>query len=145
MPAVKIWIWLVPLIVLGVFASLNLPICPSRVLVGVFCPGCGLTRATLDLISGDLQGMMLFHPLAPLLSPLIGWIFIHELLVELGRIPQKGPLDLMQRLPRWGWIGIAILALGTWLARAMGFLGGLPNPLFEPGQSLLFGGSWPDA
>jgi hypothetical protein len=30
------------------------PICPFRALTGLWCPGCGLTRATHHLLRGDL-------------------------------------------------------------------------------------------
>ena len=144
MSTLERWIWILPFLIIGVVASLNLPICPSRVLVGLFCPGCGLTRATMALMRGDIPGMIHFHPLAPLLTPMMGWIFLNELLVTLEKVPKKSRFDLIYRLPRGGWIAIGVLAFGVWIARAMGSLGGLPGPLFEPSQSLLIGGTWPD-
>ena len=37
--------------------------CPIRWLTGIPCPGCGLSRAYLALLSGNLQGDFVFHPL----------------------------------------------------------------------------------
>jgi hypothetical protein len=88
--------------------------------------------------------MVHFHPLAPLLGPFLGWILLHGLLVEFGKLEPRGRTDLMDRLPKAAWIGILVLFIGVWIARIMGVMGGLPNPLFEPEQSLLFGGTWPD-
>ena len=96
------------------------------------------------MLQGDLAGMMHFHPLAPLLGPMIGWILVHGLLVEVGKLKPKGRGDLLDRLPQAAWIGILVLFFGLWIARIQGWIGGLPNPLFEPDQSLLFGGTWPD-
>lgn len=37
--------------------------CPIRWLTGIPCPGCGLSRAYLALLRGDLAGAFAFHPL----------------------------------------------------------------------------------
>lgn len=43
--------------------------CPIRLLTGVSCPGCGMTRAWLRVLSLDFPGAFRFHPLWPV--PLI--------------------------------------------------------------------------
>ncbi len=40
-----------------------LPPCPSRWLTGLFCPGCGTTRALHALLHGDLPGALAMNPL----------------------------------------------------------------------------------
>ena len=42
------------------------PLCPTLALAGIYCPGCGMLRATHDLAHGDLAGAMQRNPLAPL-------------------------------------------------------------------------------
>ena len=37
--------------------------CPIRFLTGVACPGCGLTRAWLAALSGDIRAALAYHPL----------------------------------------------------------------------------------
>lgn len=44
-------------------------ICPFALGSGVACPLCGLTRAALSLLRGDVAGALSLHPL---LVPLIG-------------------------------------------------------------------------
>jgi len=141
----KAFIWTLPIVLLAIFVWLQLPICPSRVIFGIFCPGCGLTRGSLALLRGDLDAMVFFHPLAPLMGPLLGWIFLHELLVETGLMVRSERRDLLQALPKQVWIGIGVVFMIVWIARILGGLGGLPSPVFEPEQSLLFGGTWPDS
>ena len=144
MDLTKVLTWVLPMVVLGIFSLLQLPICPSRVLFGLFCPGCGLTRGSLALLQGDLSGMLHYHPLAFLMGPMLAWIMLHGLLVELGRWKEGGKSDLLQSLPRAAWITIAVAFMGVWIARILGALGGLPDPVFEAEQSLIFGGRWPD-
>src|SRR5213082_114107 len=43
------------------------PLCPFRLLTGLPCPGCGLTRSVVSLAHGDLAAALTFHPLGPLL------------------------------------------------------------------------------
>ena len=42
-------------------------LCPFRRITGVWCPGCGMTRAFGWLAHGDLHQALRYHPLAPLL------------------------------------------------------------------------------
>ena len=37
-------------------------VCPFRVLTRLPCPGCGMTRAWLSLLHGDLSAAFRFHP-----------------------------------------------------------------------------------
>lgn len=36
--------------------------CPIRYITGIDCPGCGMTRALLALLKGDLAASIAFHP-----------------------------------------------------------------------------------
>ena len=38
-------------------------VCPSEILLGLPCPGCGLTRAALLMIKGDFDGSMRMNPM----------------------------------------------------------------------------------
>lgn len=49
-------------------AGRELPvICPSRLLFGVTCPGCGMTRSVLLTLGGDLRGALNVNPAGPVL------------------------------------------------------------------------------
>jgi hypothetical protein len=92
--------------------GLKLPMmCGSRVLFGVDCPGCGLTRSIIALASGNLQQSLHFHRL--------GWLMA---LAIVAQIPYRyyALRELRMRVvPReWpSWAGYFLIAalLINWL------------------------------
>ena len=40
----------------------NIIVCPSKLLYGIPCPGCGVTRATLMALHGDIIDALAFNP-----------------------------------------------------------------------------------
>lgn len=53
------------------YEPLSYGICPSVLLLGVSCPGCGGLRATHDLLTGDLVGAWHANPLWVVVAPLL--------------------------------------------------------------------------
>ncbi len=47
------------------------PLCPTRALFGVDCPGCGLMRSTHDLVTGNVAGALDHNVLIVLVVPLV--------------------------------------------------------------------------
>lgn len=125
-----------PLGLFGVLVSLELPICPSKIMLGVPCPGCGLTRATEALFQGDLLGMLVYHPLAPIVAPVAIFGVVRTVLVYGGAL-RSDQADWLNRVPRNVWTGIGLALVGLWSARALGLLGGLPDPL-DPTRGLIW-------
>ena len=52
------------------------PLCPTYALAGVYCPGCGMLRATHDLAHLDLVGAFARNPLALPIYLGIAWLFV---------------------------------------------------------------------
>ncbi len=52
-----------------------LSFCLTRRVLGLPCPGCGLTRGVAHLVQGNLARAMTMHPLAPLAAAdaVVGW------------------------------------------------------------------------
>src|SRR5437870_2602127 len=48
--------------------------CPIFHAFGIPCPGCGLTRATLFLVRGDLKQALTLHAFAPIFIVALGLI-----------------------------------------------------------------------
>lgn len=73
-----------PAIILFYFALHLMGItCPIKALTGVSCPGCGMTRAWLAMMRGDLHSAFHYHPLF-LLPAFALLVFIYR-----KHIPQR--------------------------------------------------------
>ncbi len=124
---VALGLWGLGLAQLGLF-WLGLPgwSCPFLQLLGIPCPGCGLTRAISLLAHGDLHAALAFHAFAPLFLAgiILSGIF--------GVIPQKSrePLvDRLEEIERRTGLSVLILVglVLYWLARLLLF----PTAFFQ--------------
>jgi hypothetical protein len=117
--------------------AVDLPLCPSAALLGVPCPGCGLTRATLALLHGDLGTALRFHPLVPILAPVYvgllgviaaGYVRGTPALAAPGAGTGQGRGLLFTRaVTRLAWL-LVILTFAVWILRFFGWFGG-PVPV----------------
>jgi hypothetical protein len=101
--------------------------CPVRWALGVPCPGCGLTRATLALLGGHPAAAIAAHPLAPL--ALLGGLLV----VTAALLPRPLATQLAARVRRVEGAApfdacIAVALIAVWLTRLVTPL--LPRPLF---------------
>ena len=126
-----------PLVGLALLSAFDVSICPAKNLLGVPCPGCGLTRATEAMVRGEFAAMLRFHPLAPLLAPTLIYAIGRTLYVS---ATGKHPRDLLARLPSSFWTVALVVLVGFWLARMTGAFGGLPDPL-DPTRGWLYRGA----
>lgn len=108
------------IILLYLFLELVLHItCPIRFLTGISCAGCGMSRAWLSLLRGDIHKAFYYHPLF--------WTIPFILIVYFLR--NKITVKVLHILE----VLIIILFLGTWLYRFT-----IPNQdivVFEPWNS----------
>ena len=62
-------------------------ICPSMAIMGLPCPGCGLTRATISLAQLDFKQALYFNPLIFFALPLIAlYAFIYLKNGDFGKL-----------------------------------------------------------
>jgi hypothetical protein len=123
--------WAAGLIALGALLVFsNAPLCPTAFFFGVPCPGCGLTRATLALLHGDVHAALGFHPLVPVLAPLMAVITGYALIEYVRGTPPAPPERAWWAGRTARWLAGALLALliGVWLLRFAGYFGG-PVPV----------------
>lgn len=64
-----------------------LPLCLVRRVLGIPCPGCGMTRALSHLARGEWRAALALHPLAPLIAAelLAGWAAAGRAALSRGR------------------------------------------------------------
>ncbi len=115
---------------LSIAVSLGVPVCPMAASLGVPCPGCGLTRATWELLSGNGAAAFHLHPLVIPIVPLAVAFTLRALLADfgaarwLGRSVPRVSTQLSHSLQTaFSWALLAAL-IGVWLARFAGLLGG---------------------
>jgi hypothetical protein len=107
-----------------VAVALRVPLCPIAIITHHPCPGCGLTRAALALMRGDVSAALHFHPLGPIVVPLIG----AGLAYNVVRYLRTGSWWAAESL-RTRWVTVIAGALfvalfGVWVARFFGAFGG---------------------
>jgi uncharacterized protein DUF2752 len=114
----------------GASVAAALPLCPLANLTGWPCPSCGLTRAALALLQGDLARGMALHPLAPpvlsLLGVFVGGAWLGYVRTGKVGVPWSGG-RLGRVLEAAALLTCAALIL-VWLARFWGAFGG-PVPV----------------
>ena len=87
--------------------------CPIKYVLGVSCPGCGMTRAVLSLLRGDLAAAFYYHPL---------WLFVALAVVLLA----VAALKRWNRLYRYTLVISIAVMIAVWLWR-----------LFDPGCDIV--------
>lgn len=92
------------------------PPCIFRTVTGLYCPGCGSTRALARCLHLDLPGAFSYNPLVVLALPYLAWhlvIFLRNALTDRPPTPAKTRPALI--------LTITILVLLFWVARNLPF------------------------
>ncbi len=80
--------------------------CIIKLLTGIPCPGCGITRAILLGLQGEIGFALQFHPLFPLtIFLLIIWLF------------REGEIFSNSKYDNIAWLFIGGLYLGVYIIR----------------------------
>ncbi|HEY0636101.1 MAG TPA: DUF2752 domain-containing protein [Pseudonocardiaceae bacterium] len=53
-----------------------LPVCPTKLLLGIDCPGCGSLRMIYSLLHADLGAALRFNAVALVTLPLLAWAWV---------------------------------------------------------------------
>jgi hypothetical protein len=112
------------LAVLLLFTPIPWP-CALRVVTGLPCPTCGMTRATRLALHGDFAAATHMHPLWFVVAPALGALVIAEA-IAFTRVGRWGVVLESSWVKRVGGVILAAL-LVVWIARFFGAFGG-PAP-----------------
>ena len=97
-------------------------LCPFKLLTGLPCPGCGMTRSVVALLHGDPATSFYFHPLGlPMVAALVLMALVDAWAWWRGSRPGRRPVPsswLPERLMLTPapWVAIGALTL-VWLIR----------------------------
>src|SRR5579862_767907 len=107
-------------------------LCPMALLLGMPCPGCGLTRAFGLATHGRFREAFDYHPLWPLILAYFSFLWIYQIAETAKGAPPK--------LPTYRIAGAAIaVLLGFWAVRLAWFFshGGLATMAHDNGIARL--------
>jgi hypothetical protein len=92
------------------------PRCPLYALTGVYCPGCGATRAVHELVTGHLAAAAHDNLLLLVVLPVVVYLWLGWLARTTGR---AGPRPL--RLPSWWPVAMLVVAVAYGVVRNLPF------------------------
>lgn len=87
-------------------------LCAFRLVTGIPCPGCGMTRAWASLALGDWASAWTYHPLA---LPFVGLVVVYALLAWAPEAWQAR-WRMLWRSPWWSG-GLLSVVLAVWLVK----------------------------
>lgn len=90
-----------------------MPPCIFRKLTGLYCPGCGGTRAVRFLLQGKFLKSFLYHPAVPYTVFLSGWYLVSHT----AEMVSKGKLPIGMRYRDVYLYGALGLILINWIAK----------------------------
>lgn len=94
--------------------------CPFLHALGIPCPGCGLTRASLFLFRGDWRQALAFHAFAPVLIIVLVLIAVAAVAPKTPRARLIAGIESLERYT--GITSLVLLGLIVyWLARLLIF------------------------
>lgn len=87
-------------------------ICPFALSTGMACPGCGMTRAASQILRGNFDMALTYHPLVPIVAVQLigGWVWF--LLRRSGKVKPMSNRTLNIVL-----IGTGVALLAVWVLR----------------------------
>lgn len=97
----------------GINPADYIPPCAFHRITGLYCPGCGGTRATIAFLTGHWIRAFMCHPFVPYVGILCGWFMITQ---TLERICKKRFFFTVRYHDAYLWIAVAILC-GNFLIR----------------------------
>jgi len=113
---------------MGAVTLLDVALCPMAVFVGIPCPGCGMTRATLAALHGDFAASFHFHPLGMIIVPLFAaYALGHAVSYVRHGVSQVDTIVSGKWIDRF-LILLLVSMIGVWIARFFGAFGG-PAPV----------------
>lgn len=107
------WCILAALLLLGIFlhiTGMNLSTllgpCALHALTGLYCPGCGGTRALRALFAGQFVKAFVYHPFVPFIAVCGTWFMISQTVERISRGKVKIAMHFREV---YMWIALGII------------------------------------
>ncbi len=85
-----------------------MPSCTLYTWTGLYCPGCGGTRAVIALAKGEILESFYLHPFVPYAAILGGWFMISQTMERLS----KGKIKIALHFRMiYAWLAIALILI----------------------------------
>lgn len=101
----------------------HVSICPFAFLTGIPCPGCGLGRATLALLSGHPGDALRWHPLVFVVLP-VAFVLLAAQTEFVKTMVRRWNATWAERIAAVMAASLLIALVGVWVARFGGAFGG---------------------
>ena len=97
-------------------------VCPLFAMTGIYCPGCGGTRAVYDLAHGDIVGALAMNSLFTLAVPVLGVLWLRWVMRLRGVALREWPF------PTWAGVALPAVIMAFFVLRNVGPLAPLLSP-----------------
>ena len=98
------------------------PPCMFHKITGLYCPGCGGTRAVFSFFRGEIVRSFKFHPLVPYTFILGGWFMLSQTIEYLS----KGKLSIALHFRQvYMWIGIFLIVVNCLVKNLVKYIWGI--------------------
>lgn len=108
--------------------AFRVPLCPFSIITRHPCPGCGLTRAGVELLQGHVHEAFHLHPLVIPIVPIFAIIVLQGTYNYIRYNRWYTFAFLQHRMITIGTIILGVVTIGVWIARFFGAFGG-PVPV----------------
>lgn len=85
------------------------PLCPTKYFLGVDCPGCGLMRATHDLVTGNIAGALDHNVLVVLMAPFAVFLWVRWLVRSWRGTTPEVTYGQFRRRNTWLMVGLVLM------------------------------------
>jgi hypothetical protein len=89
-------------------------LCPTRLISGVPCPGCGMGRASVEIFHGNFIDSIYFHVLAIPFN-IIVIISLIWMISDLVKRKESFFPAINRRMRTWQWIILVIIIAAAWV------------------------------
>lgn len=99
----------------------GLPPCVLHSTTGLYCPGCGGTRAVCALLGGHVLLSFFYHPLVPYTAFVGGWFMLTQTIERLSR----GKIQGMHYRDLYLWLALFIVLANCLIKNLVLVAGGI--------------------